>query len=189
MLFAPRLFPGQHEGRVWVPKPHAPEGLLFEAPATAPSTAPATAEDLEGARDGVRLGAWRLRLRRMAADGGAADGGAADGGAADGGAAEGGAAEGGVPERGSALQPPEIAACVGNEPAALWRLAEGRLSYTLPGRTHYAVGGSATPQLEAFDGLRGEVWAGLLAAFPQIVCAGEPSGGPVRVELECVRGT
>ena len=183
MLFAPRLFPGQHEGRVWVPKPHAPEGLLFEAPATAPSTAPATAEDLEGARDGVRLGAWRLRLRRMAADGGAADGGAADGGAAEGGA------ESGVSERGSALQPPEIAACVGNEPAALWRLAEGRLSYTLPGRTHYAVGGSATPQLEAFDGLRGEVWAGLLAAFPQIVCAGEPSGGPVRVELECVRGT
>ena len=66
-----------------------------------------------------------------------------------------------------------------------WSIAEGRITYTLPGCTGYAVGSSTVAQVDALKALKGEMWGVLLSAFPQIVPSGEPAGGEVLVELEC----
>jgi tRNA(Ile)-lysidine synthetase-like protein len=52
IIFAAHLFPGGHQGRVWVPRPHAPEGTPLDAPK--PGEHPVER----------RLGAWRVRLSR-----------------------------------------------------------------------------------------------------------------------------
>ena len=37
----------------------------------------------------------------------------------------------------------------------------------------------------ALRALRGETWGVLMGAFPQVVPAGEPSGGEVQVDIMC----
>lgn len=49
VIFAPDAFPGRHEGRVWVPTPHAPEGTPLAPPAPGRPTK-------------AQLGLWRVTL-------------------------------------------------------------------------------------------------------------------------------
>jgi tRNA(Ile)-lysidine synthetase-like protein len=80
----------------------------------------------------------------------------------------------------------EVVSVLGSEPSVLWRLAEGRIAYMLPRHPEYAIGSSTHAQVGALEGLRGEVWATLLAAFPQVIGVGQQScSGWVRVELTC----
>ena len=51
VLFGSHIFPGRHEGRVWHPEAHAPEGTPIEAPVFLPTVA--------------QLGAWTVRLTRF----------------------------------------------------------------------------------------------------------------------------
>ena len=90
-------------------------------------------------------------------------------------------------------EPPPRPAAAGNgggggggaPPAVLWSIAAGRVRYVLPGRTAYAVGCVSTAQAPPMLSLRGELWAPLLGAVPQVVEAGAPSdSGDVLVELE-----
>ena len=166
ILFAPHLFPGEHQGRVWVPRAHASEGTPLDAPpARAFAHIPPEAEPRA-----YRMGGWRVRLRAVSNSGDEGEEESATGGVASAGAAADLANE----------------ACVGSEPAALWQIARGRLVYALPRHDRYAVGSSTQPQVEPLEALRGEVWGALLAAFPQIVGVGPPRRGTVLVELECM---
>ena len=80
----------------------------------------------------------------------------------------------------------EVVSVLGSEPSVLWRLAEGHMAYMLPRHPEYTIGSSTHAQVGALEGLRGEVWAALLAAFPQVIGVGQPScSGWVRVELTC----
>lgn len=52
VIFASDVFPGRHEGRVWVPTPHATEGAPLAAP-------------VSGAPTEVSFGMWCARLTRL----------------------------------------------------------------------------------------------------------------------------
>ena len=65
VIFAAPVFPGRHDGRVWVAAPHAPEGTSLPAPRTAKPTE-------------AQMGLWTVRLT-AGADGGDGDGGRDEG--------------------------------------------------------------------------------------------------------------
>jgi hypothetical protein len=173
VIFAPHVFPGRHDGRVWLPAPHAPDGTELAAPTHEQPTV-------------ACLGAWRVTLSTLAqrddrdAGSGGEDG--AGGGSGGMGGMGGGSGGSGVGGAGSG------GCCKGSAPAALWPVVAGRVRYTLPGRTVYAVGSPTTPQVPALRQLRGETWGIAMGALPQVVAAGEPSsdGGEVLVEMECM---
>ena len=160
VIFGTHLFPGGHEGRVWVPKPHAEEGTLLVPPLS---------ERDEPTLQ--QLGAWRVRLSRLAEG---VSNTKMSGSSSDGSAGRGSGGGGGGGGGRNAM--PEVA----------WQIVGGLISYVLPGQSAYAVGSSTVAQVDALRTLKGETWDVLLGSFPQIVPAGEAQGGDVLVELECM---
>lgn len=170
-IFASHVFPGHHEGRDWVPRPHAPEGMHLDAPAADEPSAPIE----------VRCGAWKVRLSRVASSASTAPASAVDTRSHEGNAAPAESDAKSDAESDPALHAGSTA------PAIVWAIVSGHVCYTLPGCSAYTIGSSTHAEVDALRELRGEVWGVMVGSLPQVICAGEPLGGDVRVEIDCMR--